>query len=200
MRSGILEPMTEGTLSITGDDEADALLNSDGTAVLIGMLLDQQVPMEWAFRGPATIAERMDGLSAEKIAALDVETFIDLCRGPPAIHRFPKSMGARVHALAEVIVDQYDGDGANVWTDVEDASTLGKRLDALPGFGAEKVKIFTALLAKRFGVAPEGWQDVAGPFADDTPRSAADIDSEKTLEDVRNWKRAQKAKGSSKQD
>lgn len=192
--------MTRGTLSITGDDAADDLLNTDGTALLIGMLLDQQVPMEWAFRGPATIAERMDGLSPEAIATMDVEEFVQLCKGPPAIHRFPQSMAKRVHALAEILVEEYDGDGANVWADVEDAKELKKRLAALPGYGPDKVKIFTAILAKRFDITPEGWEKVAAPFDDETPRSAADIDSQEVLSEVRMWKKAQKAKGKSKKD
>lgn len=191
--------MTKGTLSITGDADADELLNTDGTALLIGMLLDQQVPMEWAFRGPATIAERMDGLDASKIATTDVDEFIDLCKGPPAIHRFPQSMAKRVHALAEILVDTYNGDGANVWADVNDAKVLKKRLSDLPGYGKEKVKIFTAILAKRFGVTPDGWREVAAPFDDETPRSAADIDSEEVLTEVRTWKKAQKEKGKTKQ-
>ena len=118
----------------------------------------------------------------------------------PAIHRFPKNMGNRVHTLCGVLTERYGGDGANVWSDVDSAEELFERLLDLPGFGPEKSKIFLALLAKRMGVTPDGWEKHAGPFADDTPRSAADIDSPETLAQVRDWKRVQKAKGRSKQD
>lgn len=187
------------TLAITGDPAADRLLNHDGTALLIGMLLDQQVPMEWAFRGPFTLSERLGGLSANDIAAMPVEDFVAVCVDKPAIHRFPASMGKRVHALCSVIVDDYGGDGANLWAGVESGHELAQRLGALPGFGKEKTRIFVALLAKRLDVRPDGWEKAAGPFADDVPRSAADIDSPEALAEVREWKRAQKAAGKSKQ-
>ena len=191
--------MTKGTLQITGDDSADQLLNSNGTALLIGMLLDQQVPMEWAFKGPHTISERLGGLDAGHIAGMPEEEFVDVCAAKPAIHRFPASMGRRIHALCVHLVDEYDGDGSAVWESASTGQELSKRLRALPGFGAEKTKIFVALLAKRFGVTPPGWEKAAGPFADDTPRSAADIDTPEALGQVREWKRAQKAAGKSKQ-
>lgn len=189
-----------GTLKITGDDQADALLNSDGTALLIGMLLDQQVPMEWAFRGPATIAERIGTLDAEVIASMSEDDFVAVCAAKPAIHRFPASMGRRVHALCTHLVEHYDGDAEALWDTAGSGQELAKRLKALPGFGAEKTKIFVALLAKRFGIAPDGWEKAAGSFADDTPRSAADVESSETLVQVREWKRMQKAAGKSKQD
>jgi uncharacterized HhH-GPD family protein len=192
--------MNTGTLHITGDEEADRLLNTDGTALLIGMLLDQQVPMEWAFRGPATLADRMDGLDAGRIAAMDREDFVSVCADKPAIHRFPASMGRRIHGLCQGLVERYDGHGENVWLDVADGRQLSGRLRELPGFGAEKTKIFVALLAKRRGVTPDGWEQAAGAFADDAPRSAADVHDELSLSAVREWKRAQKAKGKSKQE
>lgn len=190
----------DGTLSITGDDDADRLLNTDGTALLIGMLLDQQVPMEWAFKGPATLHERLGHLDAGAIADMDLDEFVDVCRQKPAIHRFPKSMGERIHKLCTHLTEQYDGRGENVWGDDPDAATLAKRVGDLPGFGDEKTKIFIAVLAKRFGVAPDGWEERAGPFADAEPRSAADIDGEKALEQVREWKQLRKQSGKSKQD
>ncbi len=190
----------KGTLKITGDDQADDLLNSNGTALLIGMLLDQQVPMEWAFRGPATLLERLGSLDAEMIASMPEDEFVAVCAEKPAIHRFPASMGRRVHALCTHLVDQYDGDGEALWDTAGSGQELAKRLKALPGFGAEKTRIFVALLAKRFGVKPAGWEKAAGPFADDTPRSAADVESPDTLVQVREWKRMQKAAGKSKQD
>jgi uncharacterized HhH-GPD family protein len=189
-----------GTLRITGDEEADRLLNTNGTALLIGMLLDQQVPMEWAFRGPATLAERLGHLDASRIAAMDRDEFVDVCRSKPAIHRFPKSMGERIHMLCEHLEAEYGGDGSRVWNDDPDAATLYDRITALPGYGEEKSQIFLALLAKRFDVKPDGWEELAGPFADETPRSAADVEGAESLARVRDWKRAQRAAGKTKRD
>lgn len=188
------------TLAITGDTDADRLLNTDGTALLIGMLLDQQVPMEWAFRGPATLRERLGHLDAARIAAMDEEEFVAVCREKPAIHRFPKAMGERIHQLCVHLVENFDGEGSAVWGDDPDAATLSARINALPGFGEEKSMIFIALLAKRFGVRPDGWEEHAGPFADAEPRSVADVDGEEKLAQVREWKRARKAAGKTKQD
>lgn len=195
---GIVETM-KGTLEITGDAIADRLLNTDGTALLIGMLLDQQVPMEWAFKGPQTLVDRLGDLDASAVAAMPVDDFVAVCADKPAIHRFPASMGKRVHALCGVIADEYDGDGANLWADVGSGKELEKRLADLPGFGKEKTRIFIAMLAKRFGVRPDGWEEAAGVFADHTPRSVADIDGPAALAEVREWKRAQKAAGKTKQ-
>lgn len=186
-------------LPITGNPDADQLLVDDPLALLLGMLLDQQVPMEWAFTGPFTLRERLGHLDAGKIAAMPVEEFVDVCREKPAIHRFPKSMGERAHAVCEHVVDTYDGRAERLWTDAADARDLYDRLRAVPGYGDEKTKIFIAILAKRFGIRPEGWEDVAGPFADDTPRSVADVSSEDALLEVRKWKKAQKAAKKSKQ-
>lgn len=189
-----------GSLHITGDEESDLLLNTSGTALLIGMLLDQQVPMEWAFRGPATIADRLGHLDASRIAAMEVDDFVAVCAEKPAIHRFPAAMGKRIHALCEHLTEEYGGDGANVWKDAGSGRELAARLRTLPGFGDEKTMIFVALLAKRLGVTPDGWEDAAGPFSEPTPRSAADVDGPDALERVRQWKRAQKAAGKSKRD
>lgn len=191
--------MSDRPLPITGDDEADALLADNPFALLLGMMLDQQVPMEWAFRSPATLADRLDGeLTADLLAALGPDEVEARFRDKPALHRYPGSMGKRAHKLAQHIVDEYDGDTEAIWTTADDAAVLYKRLRALPGFGEEKARIFLALLAKRFDRAPEGWQEHAGPFGDDNPRSAADVSSEETLNEVRAWKKAQKAKGKSK--
>ena len=189
-----------GTLRITGDPAADRLLNGDGTALLIGMLLDQQVPMAWAFRGPHTLAERMGELDAAGVAAMDPEAFVSVCAAKPAIHRFPAAMGRRIHELCQVLVDEYGGDGGAVWEGVRSGDELAARLQALPGFGEEKVMIFVALLAKRFGVRPDGWEEAAGPFADGVPRSAAEVDGPESLARVREWKRAHRAAGKSKQE
>jgi uncharacterized HhH-GPD family protein len=191
----------KGSLRVTGDADADELLNTDPLAVLIGMLLDQQVPMEWAFFGPFLLKERMGGtLDAATIAATDPDEFLRICKGPRAIHRFPGSMGKRVQAMCQMLVDNYGGDAARVWTEAANGQELRQRLLALPGFGEEKTKIFIALLAKRFGVKPDGWQEAAGTFGDDTPRSVADIDSAETLARVREWKQARKKEGKTKSD
>jgi uncharacterized HhH-GPD family protein len=189
-----------GTLYITGDPAADKLLNSNGNALLLGMLLDQQVPMEWAFNGPARLKERLGHLDPKKIAAMDVDDFVEVCREVPAIHRFPASMGKRIHAVCTVLVDDYRGNAANIWKNVDTGDELFRRLKALPGYGDEKSRIFVAILAKTQGVAPDGWQKAAGKFGDDTPRSVADIHDEHSLDEVREWKRVQKAAKKDKQD
>jgi uncharacterized HhH-GPD family protein len=189
-----------GTLYITGDADADALLNTDANALLIGMLLDQQVPMEWAFAGPATLRQRLGHLDPRQIAAMDVEEFVTICCDKPAIHRFPGSMGKRIHAVCEALVEDYHGDAANIWTDADDADTVYRRLRALPGYGEEKSKIFLALLGKTQSVDLPGWREAAGKFGDDTPRSVADVHDEVSLGKVREWKKAQKAAKKDKQD
>jgi len=188
------------TVPVTGDPAADALLVANPFALLLGMLLDQQVPMEWAFRGPYTLNGRLGGLDPTAIAAMAPEAVEEAFKAKPAVHRFPGSMAKRAHALAQAIVDEYGGDTAKVWTDASDGADLHARLEALPGFGAEKSKIFIALLAKRLGVKPAGWEDAARPYSDTTPRSVADIDSPETLAQVRDWKGSQKAKGRTKGD
>lgn len=192
--------MADVALPITGDQSADRLLSEDPLALLLGMLLDQQVPMEWAFKGPATIAERMGGLDASAIAAMDSEDFVAVCSTKPAIHRFPASMGRRIHQVCTEVVEEYDGDAARIWSDVESADELQRRLRALPGYGQEKARIFIAILAKRFGIRPSGWEKVAAPFSDDEPRSVADVDSPEALQRVRDWKKMMKAAKRSKAD
>jgi uncharacterized HhH-GPD family protein len=193
--------MTEPTLPVTGDAEADKLLVDDPLALMIGMLLDQQVPMEWAFSGPLRLKERLGGrLDAADIASRDPGELEQLFKGPPALHRYPGSMAKRTQALCQHLVDHHGGDAASVWTGVDDGRELVRRVRALPGYGGEKAKIFTALLAKRFGVRPAGWEAAAAPFSDDEPRSVADIDSAETLQRVRSWKKAMKAAGKGKTD
>lgn len=187
-------------IPVTGDPDADRLLAENPLALLIGMLLDQQVPMEWAFRGPATLKARLGGLDARAIAEMSPDALDAVFRAKPALHRFPGSMAKRTHTLAQHLVDEYHGDAAAVWRDVTSGDELFARLVALPGFGAEKAKIFQALLAKRLGVRPDGWEQAAAPFSDDTPRSVADIDSPETLARVRDWKRTQKRRGKTKAD
>jgi uncharacterized HhH-GPD family protein len=189
------------TLPVTGDPEADKLLVEEPLALMIGMLLDQQVPMEWAFAGPRTLRERLGGqLDAADIAAKDPAELEVLFKGPPAVHRFPGSMAKRTQALCQYLVDNYDGDAAAVWAGAADGRDLVKRVRDLPGFGADKSKIFSALLAKRFGVRPPGWEQATAPFSDDQPRSVADIDSAEALQQVRAWKKEMKAQGKSKAD
>ena len=143
--------------------EADKLLADNPLALLIGMVLDQQVPMETAFAGPKKIADRMGSFDAAEIADYDPDKFAALCSERPAIHRFPGSMAKRIQALAQIIVDRYDGDAAALWTagDPDGAEVL-RRLKGLPGFGEQKAQIFLALLGKQYGVTPKGWRAAAG--------------------------------------
>jgi uncharacterized HhH-GPD family protein len=189
-----------GTLYITGDEAADALLNTDSNALLLGMLLDQQVPMEWAFNGPQTLRARLGHLDPGKIAAMDVDEFVSICCDKPAIHRFPGSMGKRIHQVCTALVEDYDGHAENIWSGVTSGREVYRRLRALPGYGDEKSKIFLALLAKTQGVTPEGWREAAGKFGDDVPRSVADVHDDISLGKVREWKKAQKAAKKDKQD
>jgi uncharacterized HhH-GPD family protein len=186
---------------VTGNPEADQLLTEEPLALMIGMLLDQQVPMEWAFGAPLRLRERLDGrLDAAEIATLDPDRLEAVFRGPPALHRFPGAMGKRTQALCQMLVDDYRGDAAQVWANVDTGAELLRRLKALPGFGGEKARIFAALLAKRFGVRPPGWEEATAPFSDDQPRSVADIDSAESLARVRAWKKMMKAQNKAKSD
>ena len=186
---------------VTGNPEADQLLTEEPLALMIGMLLDQQVPMEWAFGAPLRLRERLDGrLDAAEIATLDPDRLEAVFRGPPALHRFPGAMGKRTQALCQMLVDDYRGDAAQVWANVDTGAELLGRLKALPGFGGEKARIFAALLAKRFGVRPPGWEEATAPFSDDQPRSVADIDSAESLARVRAWKKMMKAQNKAKSD
>jgi uncharacterized HhH-GPD family protein len=191
----------KGTLAVTGDADIDRLVNTDPLALLIGMLLDQQVPMEWAFRGPATIAARLDGrFNAADIAAMDPEELVAVLCAKPAVHRYPAAMARRVHALCEAVVRVHGGDPEKVWKGVRTGAELFDRIHALPGYGKEKSQIFVAILAKRFRCRPQGWEAAAGPFADEQPRSVADISSRKAFTQVREWKQAQKAAGKKKSE
>ncbi|MCC2321883.1 HhH-GPD-type base excision DNA repair protein [Cellulomonas xiejunii] len=182
------------TLWMTGDDAADRLLDDDPFALLVGMLLDQQVPMETAFAGPAKIADRMGGWDVHRIAEADSEQFAALCATPPAVHRYPGSMAGRIQAVARAVVDEYDGDVTRIWTDGDpDGPTVLRRLKALPGFGDQKARIFLALLGKQRGVQPAGWREAAGAYGDDAFRSIADVRDAASLGKVRETKRAAKA-------
>jgi uncharacterized HhH-GPD family protein len=182
-------------LQLVQDPEADALLEANPFALLVGMLLDQQIPMEVAFGGPKKIADRMGGVDAREIAEYDEEKFIALCSERPAVHRFPGSMGKRVQALAQAIVDDYHGDATELWTagDPDGAEVL-RRLKALPGFGEQKAKIFLALLGKQYGVTPAGWREAAGDYGKDgTHMSVADVVDAGSLDQVRAYKKQMKA-------
>lgn len=183
-------------LRLTQDAEADALLARSPLALLIGMLLDQQVPMERAFGGPLTIARRLGAtdLDAHEIAAGDPGAFVALLSEKPAVHRYPGSMAKRIQQLCQYLVERYEGDAEMVWKDAPDGRTLLKRLNELPGFGKQKAQIFLALLGKRFGVAPEGWREAAGPYGEEgSHRSVADITGPESLIKVREFKRSAKA-------
>ncbi len=187
--------MTASQLHITGDEQADALLASDPNALLIGMVLDQQVTMEKAFSGPAVIAERMGGhLDVPAIAAADPDEFAALCSRPPAVHRFPGSMAGRVQGVCRVLVESYAGDAANLWADVPNGALLRNRIGKLPGFGVQKAAIFLALLGKQYGVQPDGWREAAGGYGEDGSRlSVADVVDDESLAQVRAAKKAAKA-------
>lgn len=193
--------MTIGTLAVTGIPEADDLVNTDPLALLLGMMLDQQIPMERAFTSPWQLKDRLgDRLDAELIATLPEDELLAAFKEKPALHRFPGSMAARAQTLCQHLMENYNGSAAALWETADTGEEIHKRLVALPGFGKEKAMIFTAVLAKRFGVKPDGWKQAAGPFADNTPRSVADIFDADSLAEVRAWKKAQKAKGKTKQD
>lgn len=192
--------MHAGTLRITGNDDADALLNREPLALLLGMLLDQQVPMEWAFAAPHTLSQRLGELDVRSIVEAGPEALEAAFCEKPALHRFPSSMAKRAFAMCEFLLENHPGGPIELWRDIDDGGELFRRIRVLPGYGEEKSKIFLALLAKRFGVRPTGWEQYAGAFADDTPRSAADIDGPEALARVRAWKKQQKAKGKGKQD
>jgi len=178
---------------IAQDPDADRVLTEHPFALLAGMLLDQQYPMEHAFRGPAKVLARFGTLDPAAIAAADPEEFAALCAVPPAIHRFPGSMAARLQELARIISEQYDRDASRLWTDAATGAELLKRIQALPGFGRQKAQIFVALVAKQVGVRPAGWQQAAGVYAEDGFRSVADVVDAVSLQKVRDDKKAKKA-------
>jgi uncharacterized HhH-GPD family protein len=181
------------SIHITGDAHADQVLSDSPFALLVGMMLDQQYPMEHAFRGPAKVLDRFGSIEPADIAAADPERFAELCSTPPAIHRFPGSMAARLQELARIIVDEYDGDASRIWTGASDGKDLVKRVQALPGFGTQKSQIFVALLAKQLGVRPEDWEQVVGAYAEDGYRSVADVVDAASLQKVRDHKKEMKA-------
>jgi uncharacterized HhH-GPD family protein len=183
------------TLTLAQDAAADELLGRDPLALLIGMLLDQQFPMERAFGAPRLLADRLgvQTLSAADLAAADPEQLVQVFRGPPALHRYPGSMAGRTQELCRLILDRYDGRAENLWADVPDGATLLRRLGELPGFGAQKSKIFVALLGKQYGVTPPGWREAAGDYGlEGSRRSVADITGPQSLLEVRAFKQEQK--------
>jgi uncharacterized HhH-GPD family protein len=187
--------VTAKKLCLAQDPEADALLSDSPLALLIGMVLDQQIPLEWAFKGPHNLVQRLGrDLDATDIARRDPDELAKAFATPPALHRFPASMAGRVQEMCRVIVDDYDGDPSRIWTGVATGTELLKRIEALPGFGKQKAKIYLALLGKQLGVRPKGWREAAGEFGDDGSRkSVADITNAKSLGQVREYKKAMKA-------
>lgn len=184
------------TLRLAQQPDADELLDRDPLALLVGMLLDQQIPMEKAFTGPRLLADRMGvgRLDAAEIAAFDPDTFAKLFAGPPAIHRFPGAMAGRVQELARRLLDRYDGDAEAVWRTATSGRDLLARLTELPGFGEQKARIFLALLGKQRGVRPRGWREAAGDYGTDgSYRSVADVTGPESLQKVRAFKKDMKA-------
>lgn len=184
------------TLYLSTEPAADALLAQDPLALLVGMLLDQQVPMEWAFVAPYRLAQRLgtDRLDAATIAAYDPQQLAELFATPPALHRFPGAMAERTQRLCQVIAEEYGGDAAALWRSATSGTELIKRLTALPGFGKQKAQIFAALLGKQLGVQPSGWREAAGPYGEPgVHRSVADVVDEESLGRVRAYKKEQKA-------
>ncbi|MFJ4712778.1 HhH-GPD-type base excision DNA repair protein [Streptomyces sp. NPDC088785] len=187
---------TGPALHLAQDPAADELLGRSPLAALVGMLLDQQVPMEWAFAGPRTIADRLgaDDLDAHEIAAHDPESFAALLSAKPAVHRYPGSMAKRVQQLCQYLVEHYDGAAAAVWDGVGTGDELLRRLTDLPGFGEQRARIFVALLGKQFGVRPTGWRAAAGDYGKAGAfRSVADITGPESLAKVRAHKQEMKA-------
>ena len=188
--------MSPAALPFTGDPEADSFLAADPLALLIGMLLDQQVPMEKAFHSPYDLKERLGGrLDAAHIASMDPDELAGLFAARPALHRFPGSMATRTRDLCQRLVDEYDGHAENVWERAPDGEALLANLKGLPGFGEQKARIFVALLAKRMGVTPPGWQEAAGGYGRQGWFSVADVDGPEALARVREHKKAMKAQG-----
>ena len=184
----------KASLHIAQDAAADEVLSTNAFALLVGMLLDQQFPMERAFAGPAKILERFGTLDPATIATADPEAFATLCATPPAIHRYGRSMAARVQEVARAVVADYDGDAERLWTEASSGTDLLARIRKLPGFGEQKAKIFTAILGKQLGVRPDGWEQAAGVYAEPgSHRSVADVVDQDSLDEVRTFKKEQKA-------
>ena len=190
--------MAEITLHISGDAEADALVSRDPLALLIGMVLDQQVTIEKAFSSPAELARRLGGagpLNAASIAAMDPDELAAVFKERPALHRYPGSMAGRVQNICRAVVEEYGSRADDIWTGVGSGEELMARLRALPGFGEQKARIFAALLGKQLGVRPEGWQQASSPYGDPgTHLSVADIVDAESLATVRATKKAAKAR------
>jgi uncharacterized HhH-GPD family protein len=182
------------TLSLPIDAEANKLLGSDPLALLIGMVLDQQVPLEKAFSSPYVLAQRLGHVpTAEEIAHFDTEALIAIFAKPPALHRFPKAMAARVQEVCRALVANYDGEAANLWAGADSGVELLKRIGSLPGFGKQKAQIFTALLGKQYGVQPPGWREAAGGYGEEGSfRSVADIVDDASMGKVRAYKKEMK--------
>ncbi len=185
-------------LQIAQDEQADRLLADSPLALLLGMLLDQQIPMEKAFKGPYVLQERTGGqLSAADLAERD--DLAELFGQTPAVHRFPGSMAGRVQELCRALVADYDGRAEAVWEDVADGTELLRRMKALPGFGTQKAQIFLALLGKQYGVRPRGWREAAGAYGEDgVTKSVADVTGPDSLLKVRAFKQAAKAEAKKK--
>jgi uncharacterized HhH-GPD family protein len=187
------------TLRIAQDAAADELLSRDPLALLLGMLFDQQFPMERAFAGPRLLADRLgldagDALDAAALATADPERLAAAFQGPPAVHRYPGSMAARTQELCRLLVERYGGRAEALWDDVPDGAALLRRLGELPGFGAQKARIMVALLGKQYGVTPPGWREAAGAYGEEgARRSVADVTGPASLAEVREFKQAQKA-------
>jgi uncharacterized HhH-GPD family protein len=181
------------SIRITGDAHADQILTDSPFALLVGMMLDQQYPMEHAFRGPAKVLDRFGSIEPSAIAAADPADFKAMCSTPPAIHRFPGSMAERLQTLAAIVEDKYAGHTERLWTEASSGADLMKRLTELPGFGKQKAQIFTALLAKQLGVRPDGWESEVGDYALDGYRSVADVIDPASLQKVRDFKQQKKA-------
>ncbi|MGV3561710.1 MAG: HhH-GPD-type base excision DNA repair protein [Nocardioides sp.] len=179
--------------NITGDPAADKVLDDSPFALLAAMMLDQQYPMEHAFRGPAKVLERFGTLDPARIADADPEEFAALCATAPAIHRFPGSMAARLQELARIVTEEHGGDASRIWTGAADGRDLLRRVMALPGFGKQKAQIFVALLAKQLDVRPQGWESVVGDYALEGHRSVADVVDGASLQKVRDFKKEKKA-------
>lgn len=181
------------SLQIAQDPQADAVLNEHPFALVAGMMLDQQYPMEHAFRGPWKVLDRFGNFDPAAIAEAEPEAFADLCSTPPAIHRYGRSMAGRLQELARHIVDEYDGDATRIWSEAKTGEALFARVKALPGFGEQKAKIFVSLLAKQLDVKPRGWTTVVGDYGKKGFRSVADVVDPDSLQKVRDFKKAAKA-------
>jgi len=192
--------MVPKKLCLAQNPDADRLLTESPLALLIGLVLDQQIPLEWAFTGPLTLTQRLGrDLDAADLANRDPDGLAKLFATPPALHRFPGSMAGRVQDMCRLIVGEYGGDPERIWTEATDGKDLLKRIQALPGFGVQKAKIFLALLGKQYGVRPKGWREAAGEFGvDGSYKSVADIRDQASLDKVRAFKKQMKAEAKAK--